>query len=82
MDSMQQGFQHSQAVSTSIESKTGLKSAVGFQWHNGSLSSVTVNFEGIPEKHTIQELSDISKQAISAEFKQKPDHVVLSFVLK
>lgn len=82
VDTMNQSLEYSRAVSRSIESKTGLKSEVGFEWQTGSLTSVTVNFVEMPEKHTIQELSAISKQAILTEFKQKPEHVVLTFVIK
>jgi hypothetical protein len=36
VDSMRNGFKHSQAVSAELEKSLGLKSFVGFNWNNGS----------------------------------------------
>ena len=40
VDTMKEGFAHSQAVSDKLEKTVGLKSFVGFNWHNSSLTSV------------------------------------------
>lgn len=79
IDSMKEGFAHSQAVSVSLEKSIGLKSFVGFNWNNGSLTSVNVNFEGLPEQANLHEIAEASKQAILSEFKQTPKTIVISF---
>ena len=79
VDSMKGGFAHSQAVSDSLEKTTGLKSFVGFNWNNGSLTSVTVTFQGLPPNGTLSDISAKAKQAIAAEFKQTPKQIVISF---
>lgn len=40
IDTMHEGLAHSQAVSGELEKTVGLKSFVGFNWHNSSLTSV------------------------------------------
>lgn len=36
------GLSYSKAVATDLEQATGVKPEVGFNWHNGSLETVTV----------------------------------------
>ena len=79
MDTMTDGISHSQAVSDKLESSLGLKSYVGFQWNNGSLNSVTVTFEGLPNSPGLPEISEQVKRAVSAEFKQIPKTIVVAF---
>lgn len=81
IDSMTEGFAHTQAVSASLEKTTGLKSVVGFNWNNGSLTSVNVNFDGVPEKASLQEVAAESRKAVLSEFKQRPKTIVISFSL-
>lgn len=81
VDTVKSGISHAQAVSTTIESETSLKSVVNFQWSNGRLNSVTVNFQEITENITIKDLAEITQQAVAHEFKQKPDHLIISFEL-
>jgi hypothetical protein len=82
VDSVKEGWAHSQAVSTSLEKTFGLKPFVGFNWLNGNLESVSVNFDGIPANVALADIMDKSRQAIAAEFKQTPHEVVVSFTLK
>jgi len=42
IDSLREGFTHSQAVSARLEKSVGLKSFVGFNWNIGSLTTVNV----------------------------------------
>ncbi len=79
VDSVKDGFAHSKAVSASLEKSIGLKSFVGFNWHNGSLTSVSVTFEGIPEQKPLLEIANAAKQAVLAEFKQSPQQIVIAF---
>ena len=59
-----------------------MKSFVGFNWHNGSLTSVNVTFQGIPPNVPLAEIAAKSKQAVVSQFKQKPKQVVLAFTLE
>lgn len=81
-DTMREGFAHSEAVSKELEKSLGLKSLVGFNWNNGSLTSVNVRFEGIPANVTLAEISAKSKQAVIAEFKQTPEQIVIAFAFQ
>ena len=79
VDTMTDGFSHSQAVSTKLESSLGLKSYVGFNWNNGVLNSVTVTFDGVPTATSLPEVVSKSREAVLAEFKQSPKTIVVAF---
>ena len=81
VDSMRNGFQHSEAVSAELEKSLGTKSFVGFNWNNGSLTSVNVTFQGIPNNHALPEIIEISRQAVLKEFKQEPKQIIVSFAI-
>jgi hypothetical protein len=80
-DSLRHGFEHSQAVSADLEKSLGMKSSVGFNWHNGRLTSVTVNFEGLPKDRPLEEIADHSRKAVLRHFKQEPRQLVIAFTL-
>lgn len=82
LDTMREGFAHSQAVSTQLEKSLGLKSEVGFSWVNGTLTNVNVTFAGIPQNANLAHISEQAKRAISAEFKQTPKQVVIAFAFE
>lgn len=82
IDSLKEGFAHSQAVSAELEKSLGLKSFVGFNWNNGSLTSVSVTFEGVPSGVPLADIVAKSKQAVIAEFKQTPKQVVVAFTVE
>ena len=82
VDTMKEGFVHAQAVSKDLEKGLGVKPFVGFSWHNGSLTSVSVRFQGIPGKVTLADIAAQSKQAVMSEFKQTPGEIVVSFALE
>ena len=79
VDTMKEGFGHSQAVSTRLESSLGLKSYVGFNWNNGVLNSVTITFDGVPQAPSLPEVVSKSREAVLAEFKQTPKTIVVAF---
>jgi len=81
VDTLKEGFAHSQAVSESLEKSMGIKSFVGFNWSNGSLDSVSVTFQGIPANVPLAEIVEKSKAAVTSEFKQTPAQIVISFAL-
>ena len=81
VDTLKEGFAHSQAVSTDLEKSLGLKSFVGFNWSNGNLDAVNVQFEGLPANVTLADIAQRTREAIVAEFKQTPSRVVIAFAL-
>jgi hypothetical protein len=82
IDSLKEGFAHSQAVSNQLEKSVGLKSFVGFNWSNGVLTSVNVTFQGLPAQANLADIADKSKRAIVEEFKQTPRQVVIAFAIE
>ena len=75
------GFKYAKAVETDLEEVTGIKPGVGFNWNNGRLASVTVTFPRLYDAKPIAELADQTRAAVTREFKQTPDHIVLAFNL-
>lgn len=78
-DTMTEGFKHSQDVAADIENATGSRPFVGFNWSNGSLTSINVTFTGIPAGKTVSELASVARQSIVARFKQEPKQLIISF---
>lgn len=81
VDSMTEGLRHSQEVASDLERSVGTKPFVGFNWSNGSLVNVTVNFEGIPPGESIEQIAQLSRASVATRFKQAPKRVVISFSL-
>ena len=79
VDTMKEGFAHSQAVSDQMQKAFGLKSFVGFSWNNGSLTSVTVSFQGLPRDAALSDIATKARRAIATEFKQVPEQIVIAF---
>ena len=75
------GFKYAKAVEAALEEQTGAKPAVGFNWHNGRLVSVTVNFPYLYQTKPLAELAEQVRSVVTREFKQTPDHVMLGFDL-
>lgn len=80
VDTMKEGFTHSQEVAADLEKSLGAKAQVGFNWNNGVLSNVSVTFERYPQGQTFAQISAASKLAIANRFKQKPRQVVIGFI--
>jgi hypothetical protein len=79
IDTMKDGFAQSRAVSADLVKSLGLKSYVRFNFFNGQLASVNVTFDGIPSQKSLVEITEASKEAVSAEFKQTPHELIVSF---
>jgi len=79
VDTMTEGFRHSQEVATDLEKAVGSKPLVGFNWSNGSLVNVSVNFEGVPAGASLEQIARLSRQSVAARFEQAPDRIVISF---
>ncbi|MDR0184036.1 hypothetical protein [Lysobacter arvi] len=81
VDAMKEGFQHSQDAAQDIEKSVGSRPLVGFNWSNGSLTNVTIAFEGVPKGVSTEQLVALSRRAVAARFKQAPDNIVISYTV-
>jgi hypothetical protein len=81
MDTMTDGLRHTAEVADDLKASVGSKPMVGFNWNNGSLIQVTVQFDGIPTGKTSEQIAVLSRTAIQAHFKQQPEHIIISFSL-
>ncbi|SDI88192.1 MULTISPECIES: hypothetical protein [Bradyrhizobium] len=75
------GYKHSQAVASDLEQVTGLKPGVGFNWHNGRLVSVTVTFPKLYDAKPLRELADAVRASVRKQFQQTPEDIELGFSL-
>ena len=82
VDLISKGMAYSKAVATDLERDTGVKPEVGFNWHNGILNSVTINFHDIPKQKTLSEIAELSRASIKSHFKQVPQQIVVGFTLE
>jgi hypothetical protein len=81
ISSLVDGFKYAKAVESDLELVTGLKPAVGFNWNNGRLLSVTVAFPQLYDAKPVRELAETVRVAVGKEFKQTPENIVLAFSL-
>ncbi|GKQ55335.1 hypothetical protein BRSPCE3_61900 [Bradyrhizobium sp. Ce-3] len=81
VDAVFDGFKHARAVENDLVAMVGVKPAVGFNWRNGRLTSVTVTFPSLLQDKPLHELADAARAAVGKEFKQRADNVVLAFSL-
>jgi hypothetical protein len=82
VDVISNGLAYSRAVETDLEHATGIKPEVGFNWHNGSLETVTVTFPMPYADKPLSELAGTVREVVVREFKQTPATIVLAFELK
>jgi hypothetical protein len=76
-----EGVKQARSVESDLETATGVKPNVGFNWQNGQLVSVTVIFPAIPETKPLREIADEVRAAVGKVFTQAPNNVVLAFSL-
>jgi hypothetical protein len=81
VNTVTEGFSHARAVEKDLQESTGIKPTVSFNWHNGQLVSVTVQFPRIYESKPLGELAEIIRASVSKQFKQKPENIVVAFSL-
>jgi hypothetical protein len=81
VDTVKEGFKHVKAVEADLEGSTGVRPQVGFNWNNGRLVTVTVQYPSLVESKPLHELADAARAAVDREFKQTPQTIVLAFAL-
>ncbi|WP_426700972.1 hypothetical protein ACPPVV_16595 [Rhodanobacter sp. Col0626] len=81
MDTMTDGLRHTAEVADDLKASVGSKPFVGFNWNNGTLTQVTVQFQGVPAGKTTDEIAALSRHSIQAHFKEQPRHIIISFSL-
>jgi hypothetical protein len=81
VDYMAQGLGNSQEVADDLAKSVGQKPDVGFEWNNGTLTAVSVTFDGIPAGTTTGEIAKLSRAAIAERFQQQPEQIIISFAL-
>ncbi len=83
VNTVTEGFTHAKAVERDLEQSTGVKPQVGFNWKNGSLVLVTISYPRIIDSKSLRDLGEAARAAVTREFKQTPENIVLAFsVLK
>jgi hypothetical protein len=81
VSSLVDGFKYAKAVEDDLQQVTGLKPAVGFNFNNGRLTSVTVSYPSLYDTKPLRELAEATRAAVTKEFKQTPENIVLAFSL-
>jgi hypothetical protein len=81
VDTMTEGFKHTEEVASDLEKSVGTKPLVGFQWSNGTLNNVSVTFEGIPADKSVADIALLARKSIATNFKQEPRQVLVSFAV-
>ena len=81
VNTMTEGFKHAKAVETDLEGSTGVRPQVGFNWNNGRLVSVTVQYPRLIESKSLSDLAEAARAAVGREFKQTPENIVLGFLV-
>ena len=79
VDSLVNGMKHVNAVTAALETELGSKPQVGFNWNNGRLTAVTVQFSELYQRKPLPELAAIVRAAVEKEFQRKPDNLILGF---
>ncbi|WOS40003.1 hypothetical protein [Xanthomonas rydalmerensis] len=80
VDTVKDAYAHSRKVAADLEASVGSKPQVGFNWKNGALDQVTVNFQGVPHK-PLEQIVQLSKASVVARFEQAPKNVVVTFTV-
>ena len=77
-----EGFKHAKDVEADLERSIGVRPQVGFNWHNGRLTTVTVAFPGLYETKPLRDVAEAVRTSVTTQFKQKPEAIVLAFSLR
>jgi len=81
VNTVTEGSAHARAVESDLEKATGVKPRVGFNWSNGRLTSVTVQYPQLIESQRLVDLARTVRSSVATQFKQTPENIVLAFSL-
>jgi len=81
VNTVTEGSAHARAVESDLEKSTGVKPRVGFNWNNGRLTSVTVQYPSIVQSPPLGDLAKAVRASVETQFKQTPENIVLAFSL-
>jgi len=76
-----EGWRYAKAVEADLEAATRVRPSVGFNWSNGRLLTVTVTYPALYERKPLAALAEIVRKSVESHFQQKPEDIVLSFLL-
>ena len=77
-----EGWKYAKSVESDLESTTGVKPSVGFNWSNGRLLTVTVTYPHLYERKPLAALAETVRRSVESHFQQKPADIVLCFSLR
>ena len=81
LSTVTEGVKQSKAVAADLEQAIGVKPEVGFNWHNGRLVSVTVQFPRLYEDKPLNQIAGLVRETVAKDFKQTPERIVLAFAV-
>ena len=79
VNTVTEGAAHARAVESDLEKSTGVKPRVGFNWNNGQLTSLTVQYPHIVQSMSLYDLAKAVRASVQSEFKQTPQNTILAF---
>ena len=79
--SIKEGMEKSGSAATAIEKRAGTKPEIGFNIHNGNLTTVTVQFSTVPVA-PVPELERIVREEVKRAFQAEPSNLVIAFIFK
>jgi hypothetical protein len=79
--SMRDGLKYSELAAKDLEKNIGIKPFVGFNWHNDTLTTVSVTFPSVPSSKQLEEISQLVEKSVKYNFKQEPEQIVISFTI-
>ena len=77
-----EGWKYAKSVESDLESTTGVKPSVGFNWSNGRLLTVTVTYPHLYERKPLAALAETVRRSVESHFQQKPADIMLCFSLR
>lgn len=72
---------HATAVTADLKAALGVESHVGFNFANGTLTSVSVGISTLPKGVTPGAVLEKVPAIVNTEFKEKPKHIVVAFMI-
>jgi hypothetical protein len=81
VNTVTEGAAHARAVESDLEQSTGMRPRVGFNWNNGRLTSVTVQYPSLVQSPPLNDLVKTVRASVENQFKQTPGTIVLAFVV-